>query len=163
MHEHLTGGPCVHALLQRVPNVSGPNGIENSSFGHFYHRMTGHDWPTPLTTCWCGRGASSHVTRAPNSQCSKGKSHCSAWSRSWKSCSSSGTRSRSFPFKAENWFHNRTPSCLREAAIVAATYRNLSHDATEALISEFLDYAECPWQARRLNRFRPFCTVSFQS
>src|SRR5215471_15538239 len=48
VHGHSTGGPFVHTLMQRVANVKGLIGIENSSFGEFYHAMAGHDWPTPF-------------------------------------------------------------------------------------------------------------------
>ena len=46
-----------------------------------------------------------------------------------------------FPqFKAENWFHNRTPSCLTEAAQVAAKRQGLNAEQTQALVDEYLSY-----------------------
>ena len=48
VHGHSTGGPFVHTLMQRVENVRGLIGIENSPFGSIFNRMTGHDWPTPF-------------------------------------------------------------------------------------------------------------------
>ena len=46
-----------------------------------------------------------------------------------------------FPqFKAENWYHNRTPSCLTEAAQVAAEYQGFNKEETDALVNEYLGY-----------------------
>ena len=36
---HSTGGPFVHTLMQRVENVRGLIGIENSPFGLLYHKI----------------------------------------------------------------------------------------------------------------------------
>jgi hypothetical protein len=43
-HGHSTGGPFVHMLLQRVPNIAGLIGMETSSFGHIFAGMLGMQW-----------------------------------------------------------------------------------------------------------------------
>ena len=35
-------------ILQRVENIVGLAGIENSTFAYIFHAMTGHDWPNPF-------------------------------------------------------------------------------------------------------------------
>lgn len=62
-----------------------------------------------------------------------------------------------FPqFKAENWYHNRTPSCLIEAAHVIAKFQDLSSDETEALVNEYLHYG-VPLQERELSPCLHYC------
>ena len=47
-HGHSTGGPFVHLMLQRVPNVAGLIGMESSPFGAIFSKMQGHGWPYPF-------------------------------------------------------------------------------------------------------------------
>ncbi len=47
-HGHSTGGPFSHMILQRVENIVGLAGIENSTFAYIFREMTGHDWPNPF-------------------------------------------------------------------------------------------------------------------
>jgi hypothetical protein len=47
-HGHSTGGPFSHMLLQRVPNVVGIAGIENSPFGYIWQMVNGNVWPGPF-------------------------------------------------------------------------------------------------------------------
>ena len=44
VHGHSTGGPFVNMLSQRVDNVVGLIGVENSPFGYIYQRMAGTEW-----------------------------------------------------------------------------------------------------------------------
>ena len=54
-HGHSTGGPFAHMLLQRVPNVAGLIGIENTPFGYIYAQMKlktvsdDFDWTDPFS------------------------------------------------------------------------------------------------------------------
>ena len=49
VHGHSTGGPFVNMLSQRVDNVAGLIGVENSPFGYIYRRMAGREWKGPFT------------------------------------------------------------------------------------------------------------------
>ncbi|MFI5267652.1 MAG: hypothetical protein ACHQ7M_09785 [Chloroflexota bacterium] len=48
VHGHSTGGPFVHALLQRVENVAGLIGMESSPFGAIFSRMLNQGWLWPF-------------------------------------------------------------------------------------------------------------------
>jgi hypothetical protein len=48
VHGHSTGGPFVHMLTQRVDNIVGVVGIENSPFANIYRAMIGYEWPGPF-------------------------------------------------------------------------------------------------------------------
>src|SRR5262249_34852407 len=48
VHGHSTGGPFVHMLCQRVANVAGIVGMENSPFGYIYQKMLNIEWPGPF-------------------------------------------------------------------------------------------------------------------
>ena len=48
VHGHSTGGPFVHMLTQRVDNIAGVVGIENSPFANIYRAMIGYEWPGPF-------------------------------------------------------------------------------------------------------------------
>ena len=73
-HGHSTGGPFSHMILQRVENIVGLAGIENSTFACIFHEMTGTTGPTPSTTSWSATGESSPATPAPSSTCGKAAS-----------------------------------------------------------------------------------------
>ena len=48
VHGHSTGGPFGHMLTQRVDNIVGVVGIENSPFANIYRAMIGYEWPGPF-------------------------------------------------------------------------------------------------------------------
>ena len=48
VHGHSTGGPFVHLLTQRVKNIRGVVGIENSPFGYMFQKMVGYEWKGPF-------------------------------------------------------------------------------------------------------------------
>ena len=141
VHGHSTGGPFVHTLMQRVANVKGLIGIENSSFGEFYHAMTGHDWPTPfnyvLVRTWRELARYTGAELAMQ----EGDKPLFRLAQVMEQIFEAWNNVKRFPqFKAENWYHNRTPSCLIEAANVAAAFQKLDREATAALVQEYLDY-----------------------
>ena len=141
MHGHSTGGPFVHTLMQRVANVKGLIGIENSSFGEFYHAMTGHDWPTPFNYVLVRDWRELARYRGAELAMQEGEKPLYRLAQVMEELFALWDASKRFPqFKAENWYHNRTPSCLTEAATVAAKFQNLGREATAALVQEYLDY-----------------------
>jgi hypothetical protein len=141
VHGHSTGGPFVHTLMQRASNVKGLIGIENSSFGEFYHAMAGHDWPTPFNYVLVRTWRELARYRGAELAMQEGDKPLFRLAQVMEDIFESWNSVKRFPqFKAENWYHNRTPSCLSEAANVAAQFQRLDRDATAALVQEYLNY-----------------------
>jgi hypothetical protein len=141
VHGHSTGGPFVHTLMQRCENVRGLIGIENSPFGEFFHQMTGHDWPTPFNYVLVRTWRELARYRGAELGMQEGKKPLFRLAQVMEEIFELWGEAKRFPqFKAENWYHNRTPSCLIEAAQVIAKFQDLSSDETEALVNEYLHY-----------------------
>lgn len=141
VHGHSTGGPFVHTLMQRVANVKGLIGIENSSFGAYYREMAGHDWPTPFNYLLVRTWRELARYKGAELAMQEGEKPLFRLAQVMEEIFESWNEVKRFPqFKAENWYHNRTPSCLTEAAQVAARHQKLDRDATAALVEEYLDY-----------------------
>ena len=141
VHGHSTGGPFVHTLLQRVSNVNGLIGIENSSFGEFYHRMTGHDWPTPFNYLLVRTWRELARYKGAELAMQEGEKPLFRLAQVMEEIFEYWDEVKRFPqFKAENWFHNRTPGLLTEAATIAAQHQGLDAAATQALVDEYLSY-----------------------
>jgi hypothetical protein len=141
VHGHSTGGPFVHTLLQRVANVNGLIGIENSSFGAFYNKMTGHDWPTPFNYLLVRTWRELARYKGAELALQEKEKPLFRLAQVMEEVFEMWDDAKRFPqFKAENWFHNRTPSCLRQAAEAAAKYQRLDQSETEALVDEYLAY-----------------------
>ena len=141
VHGHSTGGPFVHTLMQRVANVRGLIGIENSSFGEFFRAMTGHDGPTPFNYVLVRDWRELARYRGAELAMQEGEKPLFRLAQVMEELFESWNQAKRFPqFKAENWYHNRTPSCLTEAAEVAARFQGMRPDETAALVQEYLDY-----------------------
>jgi len=141
VHGHSTGGPFVHTLMQRVENVRGLIGIENSPFGQAYHVMTGHDWPTPFNYILVRTWRELARYKGAELAMQEGDKPLYRLAQVMEEIFEMWDDAKRFPqFKAENWYHNRTPSCLTEAARVAARHQDFGKDETEALVREYLDY-----------------------
>ena len=141
VHGHSTGGPFVHTLMQRVENVRGLIGIENSPFGAVFNTMTGHDWPTPFNYVLVRNWRELARYKGAELAMQEKEKPLFRLAQVMEEIFESWDEAKRFPqFKAENWYHNRTPSCLTEAAQVAARHQGLDKDATEALVREYLEY-----------------------
>lgn len=141
VHGHSTGGPFVHTLMQRVENVRGLVGIENSPFGLLFNRMTGHDWPTPFNYVLIRTWRELARYKGAELALQEGDQPLFRLAQVMEDVFEMWQEAKRFPqFKAENWYHNRTVSCLTEAAQVAARHQGFGRDETEALVREYLDY-----------------------
>ncbi len=49
IHGHSTGGPFSFMLTQRVPNIVGVMGLENSPFGYIFSRLVDATWNIPFS------------------------------------------------------------------------------------------------------------------
>lgn len=141
VHGHSTGGPFVHTLLQRCENVKGVIGIENSPFGWLFNKMTGHDWPTPFNYILIRDWRELARYTGAEMALKEGDKPLYRLAQVMEEIFALWDVSKKAPqFKAENWYHNRTVSCLTEAAEVAARHQDFNADETAALIKEYLDY-----------------------
>ena len=163
VHGHSTGGPFVHALLQRVENVNGVIGIENSSFGQFFHEMTGRDWPTPFNYLLVRSWRELARYKGAELALAEGEKPLFRLARVMEEIFAAWDDVKRYPqFKAENWFHNRTPACLAQAAQVSAKRQGLSEVQTRALVEEYLSYG-VPLSATASRRFHRFFMASMRS
>ena len=141
VHGHSTGGPFVHTLMQRCENVCGLVGIENSPFGWLFNKMTGHDWPTPFNYVLVRSWGELARYRGAELAMQEGERPLYRLTQVMEEIFDLWEISKKAPqFKAENWYHNRTVSCLTEAAEVAARHQKLDRSETEALVAEYLGY-----------------------
>ena len=103
--------------------------------------MTGHDWPTPFNYVLVRTWRELARYKGAELAMQEGEKPLFRLAQVMEELFEQWDDVKRFPqFKAENWFHNRTPSCLREAAHVAARYQNLGAAETGALVAEYLDY-----------------------
>ncbi len=141
VHGHSTGGPFVYTLMQRVENVRGLIGIENSSFGLLYHKMTGHDWPTKFNYVLVRNWRELARYKGAELALQEGEKPLFRLAQVMEEVFELWDDVKRFPqFKAENWYHNRTPSCLTEAAEVAARNQGLDKAECADLVREYLGY-----------------------
>lgn len=141
LHGHSTGGPFVHMLCQRVDNVAGIVGIENSPFGYMYQKMVGYEWPDPFTDVvirtW--RDIARYKGAEVRSQEGEEALMRLPWVmedvfEAWQS----GVHLAQF--KAEYMLHYANIGTLTEAAKAAATRLNMNADETDALIAQYAGY-----------------------
>jgi hypothetical protein len=141
VHGHSTGGPFVHTLMQRCGNVRGLIGVENSPFGWMFNKMTGHDWATPFNYILVRDWRELARYRGAELALQEGEKPLYRLAQVMEQIFELWDASKRAPqFKAENWYHNRTVSCLTEAAKVAAKNQKMNGEETKALIDEYLDY-----------------------
>jgi hypothetical protein len=141
VHGHSTGGPFVHTLMQRCENVAGLVGIENSPFGLLFNKMTGHDWPTPFNYVLVRDWRESARYWGAELALEEGEKPLYRLAQVMEQIFEEWEVERKAPhFKAENWYHNRTVSCLEEAARVSAAFQKLDAQQTQALVDEYLNY-----------------------
>jgi hypothetical protein len=141
VHGHSTGGPFVHTLMQRCENVRGLIGIENSPSGWMFNKMSGRDWPTPFNYVLVRDWRELARYRGAELALQEGEKPLFRLAQVMEEIFALWGTSKRFPqFKAENWYHNRTISCLTEGAQVAAKAQNFDKEETAALVDEYLDY-----------------------
>lgn len=140
-HGHSTGGPFSHLLLQRVENVKGLIGIENSPFAFIFHKMSGHDWPTTfdhlLVRTW------RELARYKGAEVALQEGEKPLFRLAWlmEEVFDLWDEVKRFPqFKAENWLHIDSHPCLESAAKATAKRLRMNAEETEALVDRYLGY-----------------------
>ena len=140
-HGHSTGGPFSHMLLQRVENVVGIAGIENSPFGYIWQMVNGNIWPRPFNEVvirtWRDiaryRGAEALKRQGPQVLRSLPELIENIF-KEWRA-------STYLPqIKAEYIVHLNAIPALTAAAAATAARLKLSNKATDDLINRYLGY-----------------------
>jgi hypothetical protein len=142
VHGHSTGGPFVHLLTQRVANIAGVVGIENSPFGFIYQRMIGIEWSGPfndlLIRTW------RDIARYAGAEALHQEGEKALMRLPWlmEELLERWDRSKTRPnFKAEYILHYGSVTALTESAHVAARRLQLSDSDTADLVARYVGYA----------------------
>jgi hypothetical protein len=159
VHGHSTGGPIVSMLSQRVPNIAGVIGIENSTFGYIEEKK--HAWSGSL-------GKVAGYDRVSKKEDPRADPFNELYIRSWRDLAryrgpealgqegpnalmrlpwlieevlGGWEKVKLRPqFKAEYIITHNIVSSLTEAAQVTAKRLNLDPKETEALVKRYLGY-----------------------
>ncbi len=136
-HGHSTGGPFVHMLLQRVPNIAGLIGMETSSFGHIFAGMLGMQWDygfDHLTIrTWRHIAKYAGVEAGPEGM----------WRLPWimEEVLEKWDKAKTQPqFKAEYLITYGATDALANAARATAKRLGMNSDETENLVQRFTGY-----------------------
>jgi len=141
VHGHSTGGPFVHMLTQRVTNVVGVAGIENSPFGSIYQKMIGIKWDGPfndlLIRTW------RDIARYAGAEAFHQEGAAALMRLPWlmEEVQERWNRSRAKPnFKAEYPLHYGCVPAMTAAARAVATRLSLNEAETAALVARYTGY-----------------------
>jgi hypothetical protein len=140
-HGHSTGGPFVNMLTQRVDNIAGVVGIDNSPFGAIYQKMIGIEWTGPfndlLLRTW------RDIARYAGAEAFHQEGAPALMRLPWlmEDVLERWERTRARPnFKAEYMVHYAAVPALTAAASVAARRLRLSAADTAALVARYVGY-----------------------
>ena len=141
VHGHSTGGPFVHMLSQRVDNIRGVVGIENSPFGYMYQQIIGIEWAAPfedlLIRTW--RDIARYTGAEVRSQEGEAGLMRLPWvmEEVFDAWNSGLTRPQ---FKAEYPVHYGCLPAMTAAAKAAARRLDFNAEETDALIARYCGY-----------------------
>ena len=141
VHGHSTGGPFVHMLTQRVANIVGVVGIENSPFGSIYQKMIGIEWTGPfndlLIRTW------RDIARYAGAEAFHQEGAAGLMRLPWlmEDVFERWNRSRAKPnFKAEYPLHYGCVPAMTEAARAVAARLSLNEADATALVERYSGY-----------------------
>ncbi len=141
VHGHSTGGPFVHMLTQRVANIVGIVGMENSPFGYIYQRMLNIEWTGPfndlLLRTW------RDVARYSGAEAFHEEGGKALMRLPWlmEDVFEKWNKKKHQPnFKAEYPLHYASVPALTAAAHAAASRVGLGTAETEALVARYVGY-----------------------
>ena len=138
-HGHSTGGPFSHMILQRVENIVGMAGIENSTFAYIFREMTGHDWPNPFNDLLVRNWRELARYRGAELYLQEGGEPLMRLPWVMEEVFETWERVKRFPqIKAEYFFHIHSVAALTEAATVTAQRMGLSESGTRNLIEYYI-------------------------
>jgi len=141
VHGHSTGGPFVHMLTQRVTNIAGVVGMENSPFGYIYQQMLGIEWPGPfndlLIRTW------RDIARYSGAEVFHQEGGKALMRLPWlmEDVFDRWESKKSQPnFKAEYPLHYACVPALSAAALATAGRLKLGERAAEELVNRYIGY-----------------------
>ena len=141
IHGHSTGGPYAYLLTQRVSNIAGVLGMEDSPFGYIYSRLIGWTWNLPFS---CLREFTWRLTAlfmGGEALTQEGPEALMQLPRLMEQVFESYKRGNTSPqFKAEYPVHLNGVEALGEAAKATAKRLNLSARETQSLVRKFQSY-----------------------
>ena len=141
VHGHSTGGPFVNLLTQRVDNIVGLIGIENSPFGYIYQRMAGREWKGPFNDLLIRNWRELARYRGAEALKSEGPEALMSLPALMEDIFDEWARSTRYPqFKAEYIVHYASSPALEEAARVTAKRLNFGPAETEALVARYVGF-----------------------
>jgi hypothetical protein len=140
-HGHSTGGPFVHMLLQRVPNIQGIIGVENSPFGHIYSVMNKQTWPDPFYELSIRSWRDSARYKGPEALGQEGPKALMRLPWLMEEVFEEWEQIKDLPqFKAEYIIHYDSQEGLTEAAKAVAKRLNMNQADTDVLIKRYCGY-----------------------
>ena len=141
VHGHSTGGPFVHMLTQRVANIAGVVGMENSPFATIYQKMLDIDWPGPFTDLLIRTWRD--VARYAGAEAYHQEGEKALMRLPWlmEDVFDEWEKSKSQPnFKAEYIMHYACTRELTASAHAVARRLKLDDNATAALVDRYIGY-----------------------
>ena len=141
VHGHSTGGPFVHMLTQRLANIGGVIGIENSPFGYIYQALVDIEWQGPFTDVQIRTWRDLARYKGAEVLSAEGPDGLMRLPWLMEEIMEAWEKQKSRPqFKAEYIVHYNSVPALTEAARAAAGRLGLNGDDTEALVARYLGY-----------------------
>ncbi len=141
VHGHSTGGPFVHYLTQRVANIKGIVGIENSPFAYIYQAMLGIEWTGPFNDLLIRTWRDIARYRGAEVKSQEGADGLMRLPWVMEEVFDEWEAVKNRPqFKAEYPLHYASVPALTEAARAAAAGLGMNVADTDALIGRYLGY-----------------------
>ena len=143
LHGHSTGGPFVHMLCQRIPNIAGVVGIENSPFGYMYQKMVDIEWPDPFTDLVIRTWRDIARYKGAEVRSQEGEEALMRLPWLMEDVFDDWQKVVHLPqFKAEYPLHYANTATMGEAARAAAQRLKMNGDETDALVAQFAGYCQ---------------------
>ena len=142
IHGHSTGGPFSFMLTQRIANIVGVMGLENSPFGYMFSRLVDATWNIPFSCLkirtWRDTARSAGIEAAENRDPMEILNHLTMLMEEVMERWERGTHTPKF--KAEYPIHLNGVESLAAAAQATASRLKLSAQETNQLVEQYKGY-----------------------
>ena len=146
-HGHSTGGPFVHMLCQRVENIAGIIGIENSPFGYIFGKMKLHtvsadfSWQDPFSDLYIRTWRDLARYKGPEVLGQEGPQALLRLPMLIEEIFAEWEKAKSKPqFKAEWMIHFGIEKELEAAARITAERLKLNREEIEGMVTKYVGY-----------------------
>ena len=141
VHGHSTGGPFVHMLTQRVENICGVIGIENSPFGYMFQKMVGYEWEGPFNDLLIRTWRDIARYRGAEVRSAEGEQGLMRLPWIMEDVLEDWEKTLTQPqFKAEYPLHYAADHALEAAARAAASRLKMDKAETDSLVKQYVGY-----------------------